>query len=257
MSVFQAPIVLVLPSPPYSSPLEASLSTFVEPDLGCRAAAYTDTISMDPRRTAYLNEETPHQIRDRLRFYRAHNVKFVEYFPDGTCRELERNDSLDVLLLAKMPFPDIQLRQVQQMMSTLRYFLFDLQNSMREIVPHHGPAQTLSNMVFYRQYSEGYYGLIFPVQTNTYAKCPLHPSMRDLLAQTPLEDEAQLQQSFVASGNAYYLDTLINRVIFDFGREVRKIELQERLQTMVKEQYPAATSPRSRNTRRLHWSMAS
>lgn len=160
---------------------------------------------MDPRRTAHLNEETPRQIRDRLRLYRAHNAKLVEYFPDGTCRELERDDPLDVVLLAKMAFPGIQLPQVQQMMNTLRYFLFDLQNSMREMVPHQGPDQTLSNMVFYRQYPEGY-GIIVPVQTYTYTKSSLPAALRQPLAHTPLEDEVQLQQNFVASGNGYYLD---------------------------------------------------
>ncbi|KAJ7722899.1 cytochrome P450 [Mycena maculata] len=152
-------------------------------------------------------EETPHQIRDRLRLYRAQRQIRGISLPDGTCQELERNDSLGGLLFAKMPFPNIQLPQVEQLMNNLHYFLFDLQNGMREI------------------YSEGH-GVIFL---------------------TPLEDEAQLRQNFVASGNAYYLDvsvffalanevdpqTLIDRVIFDFRR---KIKLQERLQTMVKEQ---------------------
>lgn len=50
---------------------------------------------------------------------------------------------------------------------------------------------------------------------------------------------------------------MINRVIFNFRREVRKIELQERLQTMVKDQYQSIRSPRGKNTRRLHWSMVS
>ncbi|KAJ7501112.1 hypothetical protein B0H11DRAFT_2224942 [Mycena galericulata] len=211
---------------------------------------------MDPRRPAHLNEETPRQIRDRLRLYRVHNAKFVEYFPDGMCRELERDDPLDVVLLAKATFPNVQLAQVQQLMNTLRYFLFDLQNSRREIVPHQGPEQTLSNMIFYRQYPGGY-GIIVPVQTYTYAKCFLPPALREPLAQTPLEDEVQLQQNFVASGNGYYLDTVINRVIFNFKREVRKIELQERLQAMVKDQYQSSRSPRTKNKRRLHWSVVS
>ncbi|KAJ7116942.1 hypothetical protein C8R44DRAFT_791678, partial [Mycena epipterygia] len=160
---------------------------------------------MDPSRTAHLNDETPRQIHDRLQVYRAHNAKFMEYFPDGTCRELERNDPLNVALLAKIPFPNIEPQHVQQMMNTLRYFLFDLQNQRREIVPHHGPEQTLSNMVFYRQYQEGY-GLILPVQTYNYAKFAVSPQLRNQLAQTAHEDEVQMQQKFVTSENGYYLD---------------------------------------------------
>ncbi|KAJ7875656.1 hypothetical protein B0H13DRAFT_2549863 [Mycena leptocephala] len=208
---------------------------------------------MDPLRTAHLNAESPRQLQDRLRFYRAHNVKFLEYFPDGTFHELERTDPLDLNLLATTPFPDIQLPQVQQMMNTLRYFLFDLQNSLRELVPHYGPDQTLSNLVFYRQYPDGY-GIILPVQAYTYVRYPLPPALRTQLAQTPLEDEVQLQQNFVSSGNGYYLDAVINRVIFNFRREVRNIEMQERLQATVSHQHSARGS-RAKGRRRLHWSM--
>lgn len=162
---------------------------------------------MDPLQTAHLNAEPPRQVHDRLRFYRGHNAKFLEYFPDGTFRELERTDPLNLSVLATTPFRDIQLPQVQQMMNTLRYFLFDLQNSLRELVPHYGPDQTLSNLVFYRHYPEtGSYGIILPVQAYSYVRYPLPPALRTQLAQTPLEDEVQLQQNFVASGDAYYLD---------------------------------------------------
>ncbi|KAJ7116945.1 hypothetical protein C8R44DRAFT_202459 [Mycena epipterygia] len=208
---------------------------------------------MDPSRTAHLNDETPRQIHDRLQVYRTHNAKFMEYFPDGTCRELERNDPLNVALLAKIPFPNIDLQHVQQMMNTLRYFLFDLQNRRRELVPHHGPEQTLSNMVFYRQYQEGY-GIIIPVQTYNYAKFAVSTQLRNQLAQTAFEDEVQMQQKFVASGNGYYLDAAINRVIFNFKREMRRLELQERLQGMGQPQYSGRPS-RDITRRRLHWSM--
>ncbi|KAJ7636402.1 hypothetical protein FB45DRAFT_906564 [Roridomyces roridus] len=214
---------------------------------------------MDPLRTAHLNEESPRQIHDRLRFYRSHNAKLLEYFPDGTFRVLSRDDSLlDVALLATTPFPGIQPAQVQQLMNTLRYFLFDLQNSRLEFVPHQGPDQTLSNMIFYRAYADGGYGIIVPVQASAYGKFMLNPAMRQQLAETPLEDEVQMQQSFAAQGNGYYLDVLINRVIFHFRREVRKIELQERLQTMVREQYPRSPVAAAKNSHhRRHWSMVS
>ncbi|KAJ7018913.1 hypothetical protein C8F04DRAFT_1198324 [Mycena alexandri] len=145
------------------------------------------------------------QIHERVLLYRGHNAKFLEYFPDGTCRELERTDPLALSLLATTPFPGIQAPQVQQLMNTLRYFLFDLQNSVYELVPHGGPDQTLSNMVFYRQYPEGF-GIIIPVQACTGPRYALPATLRPQLAQTALEDEPQLQHNFVASGNAYYLD---------------------------------------------------
>ncbi|KAJ7718458.1 hypothetical protein B0H16DRAFT_1897656, partial [Mycena metata] len=160
---------------------------------------------MDPLRTAHLNAENVHQIHERLLLYRGHNAKFLEYFPDGTCRELERTDPLAFTLLATTPFPGIQPPQVQQLMNTIRYFLFDLQNSVYELVPHGGPDQTLSNMVFYRQYPEGF-GVMIPVQASTGPRYALPVTLRTQLAQTTLEDEPQLQQNFVASGNAYYLD---------------------------------------------------
>jgi len=212
---------------------------------------------MDPLRTAHLNAETPHQIHDRLRFYRGHNAKFLEYFPDGTFRELDHSDPLNLNLLATTPFPGIQLSQVQQMMNTLRYFLFDFQNSLRELVPHYGPDQTLSNLVFYRQYPEGGFGLIFPVQAYTYVRYALPPTLRAQLAQTPLEDEIQLQQNFVASQNGYYLDAVVNRGILNFRREVRKIEMQEQLQgtTVTHHQHHSVRSSRQKSRRRLHWSM--
>ncbi|KAJ6565811.1 hypothetical protein DFH09DRAFT_1157078 [Mycena vulgaris] len=211
---------------------------------------------MDPMRTAHLNDETPRQIQDRLIGYRAHNAKFVEYFPDGTSRELARNDPLDLALLAKTPFPGISALQAQQMMNTIRFFLFDLQNSMREVVPHYGPPQTLSNLVFYRQYPQGY-GIIVPVQTYTYAKFALPVALRSQLAQTALEDEVEMQEKFVASGNAYYLDALINRVIFNFGREIRKVEVQEQVQGIMERQYRSGRPSRHKNKQRLHWSMVS
>ncbi|KAJ7081210.1 hypothetical protein B0H15DRAFT_1024977 [Mycena belliarum] len=211
---------------------------------------------MDPMRTAYLNEETPRQLQERLRLYRAHNSKFMEYFPDGTSRELERNDPLDIVLLAKTAFPGILLQQVEQLMNTLRYFLFDLQNSKREIVPHYGPPQTLSNLVFYRQYPQTF-GIIIPVQPNNYARFQLPLALRSQLAQTALDGEVEMQQKFAATGNAYYLDAVINRVILNFGREVRKIELQAQLQTMVERQYHPGRASRERTKRRLHWSMVS
>lgn len=160
---------------------------------------------MEPQHTAHRTQETPRQLRHRLKRYRAHNVKFMEYFPDGTCRQLEPDDPLHLVLLSKMNFPDIQLPQVQQMMNTLRYFLFDLENSRREIVCHKGPDQTLSNMVFYRQYVGGY-GVVIPVQTYNYPKFQLPSSLRQSLARTPLGDEMQLQQKFVASGDRHHLD---------------------------------------------------
>ncbi|KAF8202622.1 hypothetical protein K438DRAFT_2015229 [Mycena galopus ATCC 62051] len=212
---------------------------------------------MDPLCTALLNAETPRQIYDRLRFYRAHNVKFLEYFPDGTSRELDQNDPLDLSILATTPFPNIQLAQVQQMMNTLRYFLFDLQNSRRELVPHYGPEQTLSNLVFYRQYPQGY-GIILPVQAYPPVRYSLPPALRTQLSQTPLEDEVRLQQSFVASGNGYYLEEVINRVISNFRREVRNIETQERLQAPVVHRQIFATRPSGgKSRRRRHWSMVS
>lgn len=201
-------------------------------------------------RPAHLNEETPRQLQDRLLLYRSHNVKFVEYFPDGTWRELERNDPLDIVLLAKTAFPGILLPQMQQLMNTLRYFLFDLQNSRREIVPHRGPPQTLSNMVFYRQYPQSY-GIIVPVQPNNYATFPIPLALRSQLAQTALEDEVEMQQKFVATGNAYYLDAVINRVILNFRRVVREIEQQAQLQ------YHPGRATREKPGRRLHWSMVS
>ncbi|KAJ6566558.1 hypothetical protein B0H19DRAFT_712031 [Mycena capillaripes] len=210
---------------------------------------------MDPLRTAHLNAETPRQIHDRLRFYRGHNAKFLEYFPDGTSRELENTDALNFSLLATTPFPDIQFTQVQQMMNTLRYFLFDLQNSLRELVPHYGPDQTLSNLVFHRQYPDGSHGIIVPVQAYTYVRYPLPLALRTQLAQAPLEDEVQLQQNFIASGDAYYLDAVINRVIFNFKREVRNIEMQERLQATITHQHHPVRTSRGRGRRRLHWSM--
>ncbi|KAJ7692568.1 hypothetical protein B0H17DRAFT_1200390 [Mycena rosella] len=211
---------------------------------------------MDPMQTAHLNDENPRQIQDRLRLYRAHNAKFVEYFPDGTWRELDRDDPLEFVLLAKMEFPGIQLPQVEQLMNTLRYFLFDLQNSRLEIVPHYGPPHTLSNLVFYRQYSRRY-GIVVPVQTYNYAKSVLPLLLREQMAQTQLEDEVEMQRKFVASGNGYYLDTVINRVIVNFRREIRKIELQNQLQTMIGRQYPASRPSRDKTKRRLHWSMVS
>ncbi|KAJ7478387.1 hypothetical protein FB451DRAFT_183825 [Mycena latifolia] len=211
---------------------------------------------MDPMRTAHLNDESPRQLQERLRLYRSHNVKFVEYFPDGTCRELARDDPLDIVLLAKTPFQNIMLPEVQHLMNTLRYFLFDLQNSRREMVPHYGPPQTLSNLVFYRQYSQ-IYGIILPVQAYNYAKFALPLPLRSQLAQTPLEDEVEMQQKFVASGDSYYLDAVINRVIFNFRREIRKIEVQEQLQTMIARQYRPGRPSRDKSKRRLHWSMAS
>ncbi|KAJ7175107.1 hypothetical protein C8R43DRAFT_943372 [Mycena crocata] len=206
---------------------------------------------MDPLRTAYLNEETPRQLHDRLRLYRAHNVKFVEYFADGTCRELERTDPLDFVLLAKTAFPHIQLPQVQQLMNTLRYFLFDLQNSLRELPPHYGPDQTLSNMVFYRPYIDSF-GIILPVQVSNYTKFQLPHGLRDQLAQTPLDSEVQLQQNFVATGNAYYLDGVINRVIFNFRRQIREIEMQHAMQAPPVKPFKYV---RNRPKRRHHWSM--
>lgn len=170
---------------------------------------------MDPSRTAHLNDETPRELHARLTLYRAHNAKFMEYFPDGTHRELARTDPLDVALLAKIPFPHIELAAVQQLMATLRYFLFDLQHRRQELVPHHGPEQTLSNMVFYRRYEQGY-GIVVPVQTHNYAKFAVNPQLRDQLAQTALEDEVQMQQKFVASGNGYYLD--VSHPVFSLSR---------------------------------------
>ncbi|KAJ7264519.1 hypothetical protein B0H12DRAFT_1102119 [Mycena haematopus] len=213
---------------------------------------------MDPLCTALLNAETSRQIYDRLRFYRGRNVKFLEYFPDGTFRELDQNDPLDLTILATTPFPGIQFAQVQQMMNTLRYFLFDLQNSRRELVPHYGPEQTLSNLVFYRQYPQGY-GIILPVQAYPTVRYALSPARRTQLAQTPLEDEVGLQQSFVASGNGYYLETAINRVISNFRREIRNIEMQERLQTpgVHRQLLPGVRQSGGKSRRRHHWSMVS
>ncbi|KAJ7633679.1 hypothetical protein DFH06DRAFT_1222516 [Mycena polygramma] len=209
---------------------------------------------MDPLRTAHLNAETPQQIRDRLHFYRAHNAKFLEYFPDGTFRELEPTDPLNLSVLATTPFPGIQPAHAQQLMNTLRYFLFDLQNSLRELVPHHGPDQTLSNLVFYRQHPEGF-GIVLPVQAYSYVRFPLPPALRTQLAQTPRDDEVQLQQNFVDSGNGYYLDAVINRVIFNFRREVRNIEMQERMQAAGGHQQRSAGTSGGRGRRRMHWSM--
>ncbi|KAJ7869956.1 hypothetical protein B0H14DRAFT_2726840 [Mycena olivaceomarginata] len=255
---------------------------------------------MDPQCPAYMNGETSPQIYDRLQFYRRLNVKFLEYFPDGSSRELEHTDALaPVSLLATTAFPNIQLAQVQQMMNTLRYFLFDLQNSRCELVPHGGPPQTLSNLVFYRQYPEGY-GIILPVQPYACVRYSVPPTLRNQLAQTPLEDEVQLQQSVVANGNSYYLDvrrsfvhsnhsqllfhslhiptsisfpapvacsidglisstpqTLINRVIANFRREVEKMEMQARLQAAPQQLHFTYRPPQSqrKSQRRLHWSM--
>ncbi|KAF7354239.1 hypothetical protein MVEN_01111800 [Mycena venus] len=194
---------------------------------------------MDPLRTAHLNAETPRQIHDRLRFYRGHNAKFLEYFPDGTSRELDSSDPLNLSLLATTPFPGIQLSQVQQMMNTLRYFLFDLQNSLRELVPHLRAGPDLVEPAY------------------TYVRYALPPALRTQLAQTPLEDEIQLQQNFVASQNGYYLDAVINRGILNFRREVRNIEMQERLQgpTVTHHQHHPVRSSRQKSRRRLHWSM--
>jgi len=210
---------------------------------------------MDPTRPTFLNAESPPQIRERLLLYRAHNVKFVEYFADGMFRELDRTDPLDLTLLATTAFPHICRPELQQLMNALRYFLFDLQNSMRELVPHHGPVFTLSNMVFCRQYPDGRCGVVLPVQTYNYKRFRLPEGLRLTLAETPLADEVELQHKFVETGNMYYLDEVINRVICNFRRRVRDMELEAQMQASSASTNKYRYGRTVTNARRTHWSL--
>ncbi|KAK7036228.1 hypothetical protein R3P38DRAFT_618517 [Favolaschia claudopus] len=211
---------------------------------------------MDPQLTALLNAESLTQIQARVQKYRKYNVNFLEYFA-GSCRELGSDDALNFSLLATTSFPGVDPAGVQHMMNTIRYFLFDLQNSRRELIPHHGPEQTVSNLVFYRPYPNGTYGIVFPVQVCPQGHFQLPTTLRDTLATTPTADELQLLQNFLQSGNAYYFDELINRVFWNFKREVGKAETQARFQAPpVRPHFvPVVGHVRRTSTSRQHWSM--
>ncbi|KAJ7021560.1 hypothetical protein C8F04DRAFT_263177 [Mycena alexandri] len=128
---------------------------------------------------------------------------------NGTCRELERTDTLTFSLLATTPFPGLQAPQVQQLMNILRCFLFDLQNSVYELVPNGGPDQMLLNMVFIGNTPRAS-GLSLPISIKDHMDLAGHKSAFGFsggILNPPASKHGTITQVFYDAGAVFYCKT--------------------------------------------------